>query len=341
METIFQTRPSRALILDCMNQFQEKPIPLEVRTDRFTGQVSRILTFRLRLPKGSHDPALIEKSREVCPFCPANRDAVTPKFPAAIVPEGRFRAGAATVLPNAFPYSRYCGVTVFSDEHYVPLDQFTPAVFRDALRASTGFIGRVREHDPEAAFASINWNYMMCAGGGLVHPHLQVVVNRQATKFHARLMNRSQQYHSDRGTPFWQDLVAYERKEKSRYIFNRGRIEFLASFSPGGMFGELLVLFTGMHCLDDITEEDWQAFVEGLLTVLKSFNRLFLDQLNMTLLLNFNRDDGFWVQARIMPRLVMPPWGTSDVNYFEKGHDEIIVAISPEDLAEEIRSTPQ
>ena len=338
MKNLFICRSSQTLILDFMNQFKEKIIPFEIRTDRFTGQKSRILTFRLRLAQGSHDPGLIEKSKEFCPFCPENIKAVTPKFPPAIVPEGRISSGTATVLPNAFPYSRYCGVTVFSDEHYVPLDKFVPETLFGALKASTEFINRVRAHDPDAAFASINWNYMMAAGGGLVHPHHQVVVNRNATKFHARLMQQAGQYRKEYKSSYWEDLVAYEKKEKSRYIFRQGRVEFLSSFSPGGMFGEILMLFAGIHTLDEIGDDDWRSFTMGLVRVLKCFNRLFLDQLNMTLLLNLNRDDDFCVQARIMPRLTMPPWGTSDVNYFEKGHNEIIVAISPEDLAEEIRS---
>ena len=109
MERLFSSRPSQALILDCMNQFKEKTIAFEIRTDRLTGRKSRILTFRLRLAKGSHDMALVEKSKTFCPFCPDNINAVTPEFPPTIVPEGRIRFGKATVLPNAFPYSRYCG----------------------------------------------------------------------------------------------------------------------------------------------------------------------------------------------------------------------------------------
>jgi galactose-1-phosphate uridylyltransferase len=339
MEKLFTTRPSQTTILDCMNQFTEKIIPFEIRTDRFTGRTSRILTFRLRLAQGSHDPALVEKSREFCPFCPGNIKAVTPEFPPTIVPEGRIRLGTATVLPNAFPYSRYCGVTVFSDEHYVPLDAFEPETLLNALKASVAFINRVRAHDPAAAVASINWNYMMAAGGGLVHPHHQVVVSRNATKFHAHLIHQARQYRKDHQHSYWEDLVAHEKKEKSRYLFSQGRVAFLSSFSPGGMFGEILMLFAGIHTLDDITDHDWHSFVIGLIRVLKCFNRLFLDQFNMTLLLNLNRDVDFCVQARLMPRLTMPPWGTSDVNYFEKGHDEIIVAFSPEDLAEEIRNS--
>ena len=64
-----------------------------------------------------------------------------------------------------------------------------------------------------------------------------------------------------------------------------------------------------------------------------------VNSFNMTLLINLNPCEEFPVQARITPRMSMPPWGTSDVNYFEKGHNEIIVVLPPEALAEEIRKT--
>ena len=200
-------------------------------------------------------------------------------------------------------------MTVFSDEHYVPLDQFKPEILFDAFKASVAFINRVRAHDRKATAASINWNYMMAAGGGLVHPHHQVVVNRNATKFHSRLMHQARQYHKERKSRYWEDLVAYEKKDKNRYIFRQGPVEFLSSFSPGGMFGEVLMLFAGIPTLDDITDDHWRSFTQGLIRVLQGFNRLFLDQINMTLLLNLTRDNDFCVQARIMPRLTLPPWG--------------------------------
>ncbi len=59
----------------------------------------------------------------------------------------------------------------------------------------------------------------------------------------------------------------------------------------------------------------------------------------MTLLTSITKEEDCWIQARIILRASFPPWGTSDVNYFEKGHDEMIVILSPEDLADEIRKT--
>jgi UDPglucose--hexose-1-phosphate uridylyltransferase len=339
METLFQKRDSQSLLLDFAAEFKEKSIPIEVRTDLFTGCVSRVLKFRHKLPKIPIDSETIGKSKAVCPFCPEVRNAFTPKFPPSIAPEGHIRHGNATVLPNAFPYSRYCGVTLFSDEHFLFLNQFSPEVLHDAFQAAITYIHRVQDSDPEVKYASINWNYLMSAGGGLYHPHLQAVVNRQPTHFHDHLIRQSAKYGADHQKNYWECLLAYEKKQSERYLFQYGKIEFLSVFSPKGMFGEILALFTGMTGIDQVAEEDWRSFENGLSRILGCFSNLNLNSLNMTLLLNLSACAGFWIQARITPRMSLPPWGTSDVNYFEKGHNEIIVVFAPEDLAAEIKNT--
>ncbi|MFO7962882.1 MAG: hypothetical protein R6U50_03085 [Desulfobacterales bacterium] len=337
MDSLFTRRDSESVLLDFMNEFKEKTIPLEIRTDRFTDCTSRILQFRYKLPDTSLDNAAIEKSKETCPFCPELRDSFTPKFSSAVAPEGRIVHNGATVLPNAFPYSRYCGVTLFSDDHFLALDQFTSDILYNAFCAGLIYIDRVKKSDPAVMHASINWNYLMSAGGGLYHPHLQVVANRQPSHFHKHLLDASVAYQNTSNRNYWRDLSDYEKRKQERYLFTEGNIPFFSVFSPRGMFGEILALFTDMSCMGDISEADWKSFSSGLSRILRCLHRLNLNSLNMSLLLNREACRGFWIQARITPRMSLPPWGTSDVNYFEKGHDEIIVVMPPEILAEEIK----
>jgi UDPglucose--hexose-1-phosphate uridylyltransferase len=340
MDALFKKRDSESILMDFMDEFKEKTIPLEVRTDLFTGCTSRILQFRYKIPEIPLDSDAIEKTKATCPFCPELRDSFTPKFPPEIAPEGRIRHKDATVLPNAFPYSRYCGVTLFSDDHFLGLDQLTPELLCNAIRAGLTYIDRVKDSDPAVAYASINWNYLMSAGGGLHHPHLQIVANRQASVFQQHLMDESAAYRKEKNRDYWEDLISYEKAEKERYLFSDGNIEFLSAFSPRGMFGEVLALFPKMTCTRDVTAGDWESFSNGLSRVLRCLHRLNINSLNMTVLLNHDPVEDFCIQARITPRMSLPPWGTSDVNYFEKGHDEIIVVLSPEMLAEKIRNTP-
>ena len=113
----------------------------------------------------------------------------------------------------------------------------------------------------------------------------------------------------------------------------------MASFCPGGIFGEVLSIFKDKLAMDDISQNDWKNFFQGITRILRCFDRLNLDNHNMTLLLGRDGDEDFWIQARIMPRISIPPWGTNDVNYFEKGHNEIVAIFAPEELAAEIRHT--
>lgn len=339
MQDYFHSETSHTRIRDFTDGFREKTVPIEVRTDRFTGRVSRILPFRMKLPAPSHPLSLIEEARKNCPFCPERIESSTPMFPEEIVAGGRLRHGASTVIPNAFPYCSYCGVTIFAPDHYIPMDRLTAPLLSNALEASLSWFDRLWAYDEAITYYSVNWNYMPTAGGSLFHPHFQVVANPAPTLFHRRLIEQGAAYRRARGACYWADLTAYEASEKKRDLFRSGQVSFLASFSPGGIFGEVLALFEDRISVKEVSGCDWQNFIAGLCRVLRCFCRLNLDCLNMTLLLSRHGDADTWIQARIMPRVLIPPWNTSDVNYFEKGHEEKVVVFAPETLAEEIGKT--
>jgi hypothetical protein len=48
-------------------------------------------------------------------------------------------------------------------------------------------------------------------------------------------------------------------------------------------------------------------------------------------------DRNLWVQGKIVPRFEINPLGTSDLNYFEKLHNEIICPVVPEQLCKELQ----
>ncbi|MCF8052037.1 MAG: hypothetical protein K9L59_12420 [Desulfobacterales bacterium] len=339
MQDYFITKHTYTRIRDFADGFREKAVPIEVRKDRFTGRVSRILPFRMKLPGPSHPLPLIEEAKKTCPFCPERLESGTPMFPEEIIEGGRLRHGASVVIPNAFPYCRFCGVAIFAADHYISMDRITEKILSDALEASLQWFDRLFAYDSAVTYYSINWNYMPTAGGSLFHPHFQVVADPAPSNFHNRMIHSGAAYRQAHGTCYWQDLIRFEKKEQRRALFQVGEITFLASFSPGGIFGEVLALFAGKLSIQDVSASDWQDFLSGLCRVLRCFFRLNLDCLNMTLLLSRHGDADTWVQARIMPRVQIPPWGTSDVNYFEKGHEEMVVVFAPESLAEEIRKT--
>ena len=339
MKNFFEKRIVESSMLDFSNNFAEICIPVEIRRDRLINRVSRVMRFRLRGLEGFRNAGMIEKSKSSCPFCPDHIEKSTPKFCESLIPEGRIRFGEATVLPNAFPYSKYCGVTVFSKRHFIPLEDFSPEILFNALKASTIFIDRVHRQDDQVSHASINWNYMPVAGGGLVHPHLQAVVSPRPTHFQDRLIEASAAYRRSQNRNCWADLVALEKSEGERYLFQQDEVEFLSAFCPKGMIGEIVAVFTGKTGLKDLSDAVLNSFASGLARVIRGLKKFNVNSLNMSLLISLREEDELWIQARIIPRMALPPWGTSDVNYFEKGHDEVIVILPPEELALALRTT--
>ena len=104
----------------------------------------------------------------------------------------------------------------------------------------------------------------------------------------------------------------------------------LARVCIRNFFSNLVMPVRAISCL-------LQGKFEGLSRILSCCHQMHYGSLNMTFLTNIKRKGHLWAQARIMPRISIPPLGISDVNYFEKGHSEVITVITPEEFAEQIR----
>ena len=126
-----------------------------------------------------------------------------------------------------------------------------------------------------------------------------------------------------------------ERAE--RYLGRCGDIHFLAAFSPLGILGEIFMLFTDRFAIDDITEGDWTFFSEGLTKIFRYLKERQTFSFNLAVYSGTEPEVQSWVYARLCPRILIPPWNTSDINYFEKLHGEVICVISPEEMAQGLK----
>lgn len=324
--------------LDPQDGFREKHISFEIRRDGITGVTSHILPHRFRVVEEQDLSAILKQSPPaVCPFCPDRFEATTPRFTADVVPEGKFRRGTATLFPNAFPYERNNAVAIFSGEHVWALEEVKPLTMRDGFLVCRDYFQRLLEMDPALRFCSINWNYMPPAGGGLVHPHLQTVAGLEPTAFVRRSHESAIRYHGQTGNDLWQDLVDFERERGERFIASTGCIDWIAAFSPKGMAGEVSFCFPDRHSVFDLSEADVAALADGLCRVFRYLKQSHISSFNLALYATFRQDGLFCVQGKIVPRFLLPPLGTSDVNYFEKLHDEIISLVIPEEMAREMK----
>jgi UDPglucose--hexose-1-phosphate uridylyltransferase len=337
MATIeFKKKIIQASMLD-PKEAETKNLTFEVRTDPLTGHHSRILPFRRRLPDTRIPTELIESSRKGCPFCPDGIEAFTPRFLSGIAPEGRIRKGRAVLFPNSFPYAKHNWVVALTEDHLLQLDRFTTEVLVDGFLVAKEGIERVEKMEAGTAYSSINCNYLPQAGGGLFHPHFQVVVEEAPTAKQAAVIEGLKRYRKDTGSFFWEDCLSAEKRLGERYIGSFGNVHFWASFSPLGLLGEILIVFVDRPTIDHIAMEDWKGFSEGLVRIFKYLIESKVVSFNFSLY--SGSDDGVrsWAYARFCPRTLMPPWNTNDINYFEKLHDEVICVMSPEDLCRELK----
>lgn len=324
--------------LDPFNNFQEKQVTFEVRYDEITGVSSHILPYRVRIAQKPDVDSYLEKSPEsLCPFCSGLVEKLTPKFTPDIIPAGKFQQGDACLFPNAFPYDQNNNVAIFSSRHFVPLIDLTSAFMKNGLKVCGDYFHRMAEMNLGYKYCSINWNYMPPAGGGLIHPHLQTLAGFKPTNYMQRLLSSAQNYAELSGGNLWRNLIVLEREAGERFIASTGSINWLVSFAPKGMAGEIDFIFKEKTSFFELTEANFDELANGLSKV---FSYLYLNNFmsfNMSLYAPLINDRNFWVQGKIVPRFEINPLGTSDINYFEKLHNEVICPVVPEELCRELQ----
>jgi UDPglucose--hexose-1-phosphate uridylyltransferase len=330
-EIQFFKKEEQSWFLNPKEGFSQTSVSFEIRRDDLTGHVSRILPYRRKYPEVVIPPEMIDASKEFCPFCADKITSSTPKLPPEIASEGRIRRGSALLFPNAFPYARYNWVIVLSEEHFLYPDQFSIEILRDGFLVAQEGIKKIRQSQPEFQYGTINWNYLPSSGAGLFHPHLQVVVEDIPTVSHQKVLQGITRYQKEENSSFWQDYLWEEMKRRERYIGHQGNVHFLTAFSPRGIFGEILILFSNRSTIHELSTEDWNYFCQGLINIFQ-YLKSHIPSFNLSLFSGDIHGTPSWVYGRLCPRMIIPPWNISDINYFEKLHDEVMCVISPEEF---------
>jgi galactose-1-phosphate uridylyltransferase len=192
---------------------------VEYRFDPLTGDQCRINPARAKRVRQSGSEIdlseIIARSRETCPFCPERVEEKTPEFPGEICPEGRLRVGETLVFPNLNPFGENAAVAVMSRAHFLALDEFNVEMLRDNLVASNSYILSVHGKDKEAAWPLYVWNYMPPSAGSIIHPHGQILVEREPLPVQAKLLHRGQEYFDQNRRNYWEELVEQEREKRT------------------------------------------------------------------------------------------------------------------------------
>jgi galactose-1-phosphate uridylyltransferase len=307
-------------------------LQLEVRTDPLTGQTCRLVPHAGLLPRSDFDlGALAEETRATCPFCPDRIRDVTPRFPAALVADGRIEQGEALLFPNLLPYSKYSSVSVYSPaRHFLPLAEITPRLLADNLGVQVAFARRVMETDPGAKWSSVNANHMLPSGSSVFHPHLQGSVNPLPTTMQRLL--------ADVPADRLRGYVDEERERGERFVADTGRVVWLASFAPVGP-AELRAFVFGVASPAQLDGEVIEELAAGIAAALGLYDELGFGSFNLALYGAPAETRGYHpLNLRMICRSNVAPLYRSDATWLERLHWEAAVDVVPEELAAQARS---
>jgi galactose-1-phosphate uridylyltransferase len=314
---------------------------IEYRFDPLTGEQSRINPARARRPKQAEADVdlkgIIERSRETCVFCPGRLEEKTPTFSGAICPEGRIRIGKTVIFPNLNPFGEHHAVGTLSEEHFLDLDQLNAQLIIDNLLASLGYILSVHAYDHKAIWPIWVWNYMPPSAGSIIHPHVQILVERGPVPHQAQLLEISKRYFDLHTRNYWIDLVDQEKRQGERFILENDTLSILASFAPRG-FNEIQFIFK-KSTVSELNQREVDDFAQCMTQVLSGYKRMGVGSFN---LLSYSgpvqrKTDHYFLHMKLFSRPYPKGVYTNDTGPMERGYGVWVIDTLPEEVAEKMK----
>jgi len=315
---------------------------VEYRLDPLTHDQCRINPDRAKRVKqaggGVELGEMIARTRELCPFCPQNLEEKTPEFPKEKWEEGRIALGESLIFPNLNPFGENHAVGIMSRAHFLNLDEFSVEMLRDNLVAGKNYILSVYENDKEAIWPIYVWNYMPPSAGSIIHPHVQILVEREPLPVQVRLLEKSKEYFEHNDQDYWEELVEEERKRNESFIYEGDSLSVIASFAPRG-FNEIQFIFKEISSLAELDERRIADFAACLVKALKGYKELGVGSFN---LVSFSgpvgkRLDHYRLSAKLISRPYPSGVYTNDTGPFERLCDAWVIDTLPEIVAENLR----
>jgi galactose-1-phosphate uridylyltransferase len=118
-----------------------------------------------------------------------------------------------------------------------------------------------------------------------------------------------------------------------------GRVAWLTPFAPSG-FHEVWGVVDGAADVTDLTEQDCQALGQGLSQVLAAYRAWNLASFNFGVFGGGPnaRENGHRVVLKVLSRSNPEPVYRSDATYFERVYGEALIDLSPEEVADAMRT---
>ena len=338
----FEKAVQEAKLRNPFQKFKTVTQLIEIRKDPLTGRRCRINVERAKRLKQVPTETtelreIIESSRAKCYFCPENIRKATPTFVGNL--PSRIEVGKACVFPNLFPFGSFHAVGVFSGDHYLELNQFTPKLLEDCFKACLRYFEHVYSEREDLKYWHINWNHLLPAAASIAHPHVQIMADSKPTLYLSELIEKSRLYYGQNMGNYWLDLIEAELAEGGRFIGGVGSVRWLASFAPQGN-REVMAVFSDVSALAGIEGRRLKEFCEGLSRILRGYYALGVQSFNMVMFsgpCDEDLSDFYLLNVRAISRPIPTPFYTSDDGFMEKLHHEPVIEVLPEQLSKKMR----
>ncbi len=335
----FQIIKSESIFLDPRKNYEPTTMEFQVRIDPLTGRTGHFSHFGAVKPqKLDLESYTRPEVKGFCPFCPKQREKATPKFTKDIFIEGRSSRGEATLIPNLFPYDVHSSVLIMTNDHVVPVRDFTRHRLHDAFSLGIDFLKKIHTIDPSLLYHLMTWNYMPPSGGGIVHPHQQYFATAYPGNQFMDELRASERFYRQHDTIFWMEYIREEQEREERYIGQTGNSHWLSSFVSFGFLGDLLCVFPDVFSIDEFTGTHIDNLVSGLLNAFRYYESTGIYSFNASLFFGPLGQKYFPCHFRITPRTFLNTRDFApDMNFFQTVLAEPICLVLPEEVCREIK----
>ena len=330
----------------------------ELRKDPVVGRWVIVNTHNSMKPASYEKQARQFHQKEVCPFCPG-REGRTPPEIQAVRFDGSYpntQGWAVRVVPNRFPaldvhgeierkaiglYDMCNGIgaheiIIETPDHTRDLPEFND---NEMFQVINTYVNRSADlaRDKRFEYILIFKNYGTSAGASLEHVHSQVIALPMIPKSVAEALEGSRAYHQRHGRCVYCDMIAQEKKDKSRIIVENDDFICFASFTSRFTFESWIMpkghqaSFTEMH-------DGQKANLGKILKDILRRNKACLGDPSYNFFINtsptkYKHRESYHWHIEIIPKL-------TNMAGFEWGTGFYVVLTDPDDAAQHLRQVP-
>jgi len=337
----------KAKLLNPFKRFSLDVQSIEYRKDPLFDRWTRINTLRASRMKQieEKDESLFEKmvkeSKTKCSFCSERVLSDTPMFTRELVDSGRFKRNNFILFPNLFPFAKYHGVGIISEEHYLELNSISQDILKTCLVGCKDFFKLIISKDPDAKYIVISLNHLPPAGASIIHPHVQVIQDYKPTVMLEKTLKASESYYKTYKSCFWDDLVESEKKIGERFVSNGKILNWIVSFAPLADKEVIGICKLHKECFTDLNNDELNMMARDVSIMLSLLhNKLEVKSINMSI---FSAPIGskckhFRIHVRIISRNRPTALYTNDMGFMEILQTEPVVTSLPETITHKLKT---